>query len=80
VSDEKTDEPTVHHLSALAEQFGLDELYIGTIIESSNPGPVGLDTGYEFKDPKTGQTIRVLRRKGESRKHAIERVRKNHDL
>lgn len=50
------------------------------VVEASNPGPVGRDTGYEFDDPKTGQAIRVLAKEGESRAHAIMRVRQAHGL
>jgi hypothetical protein len=50
------------------------------ICEMSNPGPVGQDTGYVFKDPKTGETIRVVAQVGESREDAIARVRERHGL
>jgi hypothetical protein len=51
-----------------------------TIIESSNPGPVGADTGFEFEDPKTKQKIRVVAKEGESREDAINRVKAAHGL
>lgn len=50
------------------------------IIETSNPGPQGEDTGYEFTDPKTNQTIRVMAKRGESHEEAITRVRQAHGL
>lgn len=50
------------------------------IIETSNPGPQGEDTGHEFIDPKTGQTIRVMAKKGEPHTEAITRVRSAHGL
>jgi len=51
-----------------------------TTVESSNPGPVGMDTGYEFTSPKTGSKIRVIAKTGEDRASAIARVRRNHGL
>lgn len=57
-----------------------DDLTEVVIMETSNPGPVGRDTGYRFADPKTNQTIGVIARDGESKAEAIRRVRKNHGL
>jgi hypothetical protein len=48
--------------------------------EMSNPGTVGLDTGYEFKSPRTGGTVRVIARVGEDRSSAIRRVRAHHGV
>lgn len=49
-------------------------------VETSNPGPHGSDTGYEFVSPKTGGKIRVMRKETESREEAIKRVKSNHGL
>jgi len=49
------------------------------VVEGSNPGAVGHDTGYTFRDT-SGNLIRVLTRVGESDKDAIVRVRKNHRM
>jgi hypothetical protein len=48
------------------------------VAETSNPGPVGVDTGYTFTSCRTGEPIRVIARFGESREDAIARVRRNH--
>jgi len=45
--------------------------------EVSNPGSVGSDTGYTFMDRK-GSIVRVIAKSGESRSHAIERVKSRH--
>lgn len=47
------------------------------IIETSNPGPIGTVAG-SFKSPRTGQTIVAMAKKGESKAHAIARVRARH--
>jgi len=49
------------------------------VIESSNPGPVGHDTGFEFTG-KDGKKVRVLARAGESRSEAIKRVKARHGM
>jgi len=50
------------------------------VVETSNPGVVGVDTGHTFKDPKTRQTVRVIARVGEDRDDAIKRVRERHNM
>jgi hypothetical protein len=50
------------------------------VAELSNPGPVGKDTGYEFKDPKTGEQIHVIAEVGQTRDEAITETRENHGL
>jgi len=50
------------------------------IAETSNPGPVGEDTGHEFEDPATGAKIRVIARIGESKDDAIKRVHAHHGI
>ena len=51
-----------------------------TVIESSNPGGQGYDTGYVFDSPRTKSKVRVMAKAGESREDAIARVRANHNL
>jgi hypothetical protein len=55
-----------------------NNLMARVIVESSNPGPVGIDTGYVFKSPTTGDMIRVIAKVGESRDDAIRRVTARH--
>lgn len=50
------------------------------VVESSNPGPVGQDTGHVFDDPETGAKIRVIAKVGEKHEDAIKRVRAHHKL
>jgi hypothetical protein len=48
------------------------------MVEMSNPGSIGEDTGHEFVSKRTGQRIRVIAKVGESHSDAIERVERNH--
>lgn len=50
------------------------------VAEASNPGPVGMDTGYSFVSPSSGQRVRVIAHDGESRESAIRKVRSRHGL
>jgi predicted RNA-binding Zn-ribbon protein involved in translation (DUF1610 family) len=61
----------------VAEALGLIEDLNMPQAETSNPGPVGKDTGHTFNCPKCGD-IRVIAKAGEPRSIAIERVRANH--
>jgi hypothetical protein len=55
-----------------------DDLDEAPICWSTNPGPVGQDTGFVFKARKLGGApVRVIAKLGESREHAIERVMEN---
>jgi hypothetical protein len=54
--------------------------YWETVAEKSNPGPVGVDTGYVFNDPVTHQPVRVIAEVGQSRGDAIRETRMNHGL
>jgi hypothetical protein len=50
------------------------------VAETSNPGPVGRDTGYVFYSPRSRHQVRVIARAGEKRETAIARVRARHGL
>jgi len=49
------------------------------LVESSNPGGIGHDTGYSFID-KTGSLVRVVAKVGEPNQTAIKRVRSHHNM
>jgi len=57
-----------------------DSVNLPTLLESSNPGVVGVDTGHEFMSPKTRRMVRVVAKSGEAQDEAIARVRSNHGL
>lgn len=48
------------------------------VLEASNPGTVGYDTGYTFRSDRTGSLVRVVAKAGEPRDIAIARVRSRH--
>lgn len=58
----------------------VEEVTLPTLAEASNPGVLGVDTGYEFTSPKTNRKTRVIAKQGEPRDEAIARVRANHGL
>jgi len=50
-----------------------------TQYETSNPGAIGRDTGYKFRDGE-GNVVRVIAKSNESTSTAIQRVRQNHGM
>lgn len=48
------------------------------VIEASNPGPVGVDTGEVFRSNRTGQLVRVVAKVGERKQDAVARVKARH--
>lgn len=68
-----------YHLLATGHIIQMGHFPTNDIIaEMSNPGPVGVDTGFVFKAADSGQSIRVIAHKGEERAHAIARVKARH--
>lgn len=59
------------------EQMWYESQYDGQQVNTPNPGP-GTDTGFRFRDQRTGATIPVIAKRGESREDAIARVRSHH--
>lgn len=58
----------------------VDGTPLPVIAETSNPGPVGKDTGHVFWSPRTKTKIRVIAKQGETDADAIRRVRGNHGV